>query len=113
LYLIAKGNTENQHEIEMNNPEALVEQILDFLSAHKLRATYTAVGEVIGFDRTAVARFLGQRRPRASWVVRADSGEPSGYSPADMDPCLFDDDHVIETGEELLELMRSSQSDYR
>lgn len=98
----------------MSDPKALIEQVLDFLNAHKIRATYTAVGEAIGVDRTEVGKYLGERRPRASWVVYAGSGEPAGYDdPADKDPSLFDDNHVIDSGHELLGLMQSSLTQYR
>ncbi len=55
------------------------EDILQYLETYRTRATYGAVGELLGIPAIGVASRLGDIRPRASWVVSAKTGLPSGY----------------------------------
>ena len=77
-----------------------IETILEYLNAVPVRATYGAVGEVLGVRPQVVPRLLGARRPEASWVVNGTTGEPTGYGPEEVDPRL-PDTHVIRSGDEL------------
>ena len=77
-----------------------IETILDYLNAVPVRATFGAVGEVLGVRPQAVARLLGARRPEASWIVNGSTGEPTGYAPDQVDPRL-PGTHVIRSGDEL------------
>ena len=77
-----------------------IQTILEGLNAAGVRATYGAVGEVLGVRPQVVPRLLGERRPEASWVVNGTTGEPTGYAPEEVDPRL-PGTHVIRTGDEL------------
>ena len=77
-----------------------IQTILECLNSAAVRATYGAVGEVLGVRPQVVPRLLGARRPEASWVVNGTTGEPTGYAPEEVDPRL-PDTHVIRTGDEL------------
>ena len=77
-----------------------IETILEYLNAVPVRATYGAVGDVLGVRPQAVPRLLGARRPEASWIVSSSAGEPTGYPPDQVDPRL-PGTHVIRTGDEL------------
>ena len=77
-----------------------IQTILDCLNSVAVRATYGAVGEVLGVRPQVVPRLLGARRPEASWVVNGTTGEPTGYAPEEVDTRL-PGTHVIRTGDEL------------
>ena len=85
--------------------------ILDCLNRHEIRATYKAVGDVLGIFHRSVGARLGERTPRASWVVTKTTGEPTGYSDHHKHPRLYRHSHVIETGDELRRLLRDSNPD--
>jgi len=80
----------------------LLDQILDFLIRNRIRATYGAVGTVIGLPAQSVGKALGRRCPRASWVVRTRDGEPSGYTTQEKDPNLNPTTDIIRTGADLI-----------
>jgi hypothetical protein len=65
-----------------------IEQILACLNRDQIRATYGAVGEVMGIPAIGVGRHLGESRAEASWIVSASSGKPSGYDPYAL-ICLY------------------------
>ena len=77
-----------------------IETILEYLNAVPVRATYGAVGEVLGVRPQVVPRLLGARRPEASWIVNGGTGDPTGYTPDEVDPRLAGT-HVIRSGDEL------------
>ncbi len=77
-----------------------IETILEYLNAVPVRATYGAVGDVLGIRPQAVPRLLGAHRPETSWIVNGSTGEPTGYAPDEVDPRL-PGTHVIRTGDEL------------
>ncbi len=81
-----------------------MEQILDALSHGHQRATYGAVAAVVGASpRTLMSG--RERDPRHSWVVRRQTGLPTGYEDDQLHPQLLQSDHVIESREELLKWM--------
>lgn len=82
-----------------------LEKIVAFLNQEHRRATYGAVGEALGLPAQAVGGMLGPRCAEASWVVNADTREPSGYSTADKHAALHERSDVITTGLELLRRM--------
>ncbi len=86
--------------------ERKVEEILRYLNAKRVRATYSAVGGVIGVPAQSVGQYLGERRPRASWVVNDDTGQPTGYGSNEKHPDLCCTAHIIRTGEALDALLR-------
>ena len=86
-----------------------MEEILTYLNAVRIRCTYKAVGEAIGVSPQSVGRYLGTRRKRASWVVSAKTGEPTGYTPAEKHPRLKENKHIIRSGTVLINAVRDGQ----
>ena len=70
----------------------LAQKILCELSKRKTRATYGAVGCILEVPAWEVSRYLGCRRPKASWVVArrtvkrrgSKRGKPTGYKPCQL-----------------------------
>jgi len=80
-------------------------KILDYLDATQTRATYRAVADYIHVPTRGMGEMLGHRCPRASWVVNADTGMPTGYFPTEIHPDLKKNAHIIKTADELRRLM--------
>ena len=89
----------------MENPMANINDILLALNKNKIRATYGAIGQALGVPAMSVGRLLGAKRPEASWVVSASTGQPTAYSGKEIHPDLLAKDNVIRTGQELLSLL--------
>jgi hypothetical protein len=90
----------------MTRREYTLEDALAALAWAHQRATYGAVGDLIGRIARAVNReLLGEPRPTTSWVVRAEDGLPTGYEPDECDPNLQQHSNVISTAEELRRLI--------
>ncbi len=83
-----------------------IDHILAVLNKQKVRATYGAVGQVLGIFPRNVGKLLGQRRPEASWIVSAATDKPIGYSPSECHKDLFSKPAVLRTGESLLAIMK-------
>ena len=81
--------------------QRMADEILCYLNAKRIRATYGAVGGVIGIPAQSVGKYLGNIRPKASWVVRKKDGLPTGYSEQQFHSRLRDRSHVIVDGDEL------------
>jgi hypothetical protein len=79
---------------------------VDFLARNKTRATYAAVAGAIGVPPQSLGGLLGDKTHRASWVVSAQTGEPTGYAEHEKDPQLREKAEVIKTSDELLFQMR-------
>jgi len=78
-----------------------LDAILDQLSHFHQRATYGAVGGILGVP----AAFVMQGRPRDhrhSWVVNQETGDPTGYTPAQRDLQLYARDSILATEANLL-----------
>jgi hypothetical protein len=82
-----------------------LERIIAFLNAEHWRATYGAVGEALGLPPQTVGGMLGERRPVVSWIVSAQTLEPTGYEAADKHAALHEHPEAITTGAELLRRM--------
>ena len=76
--------------------------ILDFLNAVQIRATYGAVGELLGIMPRAMGAQLGPHTAERSWIVSAGTGLPTDYSPDDMHPALLRTDLMYRSGTELI-----------
>jgi hypothetical protein len=77
-----------------------LDQILHALQRFQQRATYGAVGAVVGWPARSV--MLGRPRdPLHSWVVRKSDGQPTGYDDRQKDPDLLARSRVITSGQEL------------
>jgi hypothetical protein len=79
-----------------------LDEILAFLNDRHIRATYGAVGEVVGVIPRSLGALLGTRRPEASWIVNAADGLPTGYAQDECHPALFSKPDIIATGRELV-----------
>lgn len=78
-----------------------IDEILDCLDRKQRRATYGAVGEVLGIPARSVnERLLGERSYRASWIVNAKTGQPTGYAPHEKHPEL-PASRIIRSGKQL------------
>ena len=75
----------------------LVRKILAKLDKCKTRMTYSAVACLLDVQPQGVGKWLGERRPEASWVVRKKDGRPSGYETGQCHPCLYCKRHVIKS----------------
>lgn len=82
-----------------------MDRIVAFLNTEHRRATYGAVGEALGLPAQTIGGMLGRRRPEASWVVSAETLEPTGYGAGDKHAALHERPEVITTGLELLRRM--------
>ena len=84
-------------------------RMVEFLNRERIRATYAAVGEAAGVPTRSVGKLLGDRCERASWVVNGRNGEPTGYTPIEKHPALYERSEIIRTGDELIRRMRTTQ----
>ncbi|HEU4665751.1 MAG TPA: hypothetical protein VFS55_17110 [Dokdonella sp.] len=88
------------------NKHRHLEAIVELLAKHAQRATYGAVGGVVGLP----ARSLMSGRPRSranSFVVAASTGKPTGYAPTEYDPALESRAEIIATPESLTRWLRT------
>jgi len=77
-----------------------LERLLSSLEGHRQRATYGAVGGVVGLPAQSI--MSGRPKvPRNSWVVSAKDGMPTGYLPSQAHPSLFFNKKVIASPSEL------------
>ena len=94
-----------------------IDEVIDCLNKKRIRATYSAVGMVIGCDAKEVPGHLqawnqkrglklDHRDPETSWVVRVSTGKPAGYTADDEHPELYRTTQIITTRSELDELLR-------
>jgi len=83
-----------------------IDQILEVLNRHRVRATYGAVGDVMRVPAQSVSRWLGKRRPEASWVVAKQTLLPTGYTDDELHPDL-PGSRVVTTGTELRKLLET------
>ena len=70
-------------------------EIVEFLNHEQVRATYSAVGGVLGVIPRSVGAALGPHSVEASWIVSAGNGLPTDYSAEDMHPALTGKDDII------------------
>lgn len=81
-----------------------LDNILDALDRHHQRATYGAVAGLLGVPARSV--MSGRARDwRHSWVVKAETGWPSGYSAHEVHPELEERGAVLAGVKELQEWM--------
>jgi hypothetical protein len=82
------------------------ETVLGLLDQHHLRATYSAIGALLGVLPRSVMRGL-PREPRYSWVVAVESGRPSEYDEAQVHPDLEEHPEILTTMDQLLEWLEA------
>lgn len=82
-----------------------IDRIVALLQKYKQRATYGALGKIVGRHPRSVM----QGRPkcaRDSWIVSAATGIPTDYGSSQIDPDLESSPSVLETAEELAAWLR-------
>ena len=77
---------------------ATLPEILEFLNAEQVRATYGAVGELLGTSPRAMATQLGPHTVERSWIVSAGTGLPTDYGRDEMHSSLLRTNEVIGSG---------------
>ena len=88
------------------NVQDEVDSVLERLNAREIRCTYKALAEYCLFSVVPqLFKYLGEKRPEASWVVKQDTLLPTGYDAGDLHPNLAANDLVITTASELRALM--------
>lgn len=84
-----------------------IDHVVACLDRHRQRATYGAVCKVTKRGApVGMGRVLKHRGPLNSWVVNQRTGEPTGYTPAQKHPHLYDEPKVIRTEAALRALLR-------
>ena len=77
-----------------------LDEILDALEHARQRATYGAVASLVG--KTPRTLMKGRERStHHSWVVNRNNGLPTGYDETLLHPELRQNEHIIDTREEL------------
>jgi hypothetical protein len=87
-------------------PSALdLDDIIDLLDKHHVRATYGAVADFVGANPQSVMAGY-PREPRYSWVVNQRTLEPTDYPPEQIHLALRSKSFVIMNSRELLDWLR-------
>lgn len=76
------------------------------LERYSQRATYGAVGGIVGLPAQSVMQGEAKNH-RNSWVVSIQKGEPSGYSEKDWAPLLKANPEVIQSPIELAKWLKA------
>ena len=78
------------------------DRVLAALNKHHQRATYGAVGDLVGLHALSVMRGL-TKAPQYSWVVSKATGMPTGYAESELDSHLRLQSRVLKSRSELAE----------
>jgi hypothetical protein len=77
-----------------------LDSILDQLDQFHQRATYGAVAGIV--DSSPRSLMSGrEREPHSSWIVRHETGQPTGYSDEQKHPSLTERERIISMPDEL------------
>ena len=82
-------------------PPYSLETIVGLLDQHHQRATYAAVGALVGVQPRAVMLGL-PKEPRYSWVVNGGTGAPLDFTGEEVHPALTEHPRIIGTMDELM-----------
>jgi hypothetical protein len=85
----------------LNAETIRLDDIVAYLNAAQVRATYGAVAELVGGIAQSIGARLGSRRREASWVVNAKTGMPTNYAPQHLHPALVLSRDIVTSGDEL------------
>ena len=83
-----------------SSTELDLDAVIDRLDRHRQRATYGAVGGVVGKLPIHVMRGR-DKTPRHSWVVSQRTGEPTSYPASALHAELTTREHVIDDVDEM------------
>ena len=84
----------------MQSKEVQLEGVLNGLNKRQQRATYAAVGGVVGLPAQSVVQGW-QKVAIHSWVVSKKTHLPTGYAAGECHAKLTSNPHVIQTADEL------------
>lgn len=87
-------------EVPVKTKAEHLEEVLVALDRRHQRATYAAVGGVVGLPAQSVMQGR-QKAAINSWVVSKKTHLPTGYAAGDCHPKLNSNRYVIETAHEL------------
>lgn len=82
-----------------------IEDILECLNFCRVRASYSAVAEVIGVHQLNVGKLLPHRCAYYSWIVYSEGGKPADYADWQHHPELFNRNMIIRDSRVLLALL--------
>jgi hypothetical protein len=85
-------------------------EVLEFLNAEQVRATYEAVAGLLGVIPRGMGAQLGPHTPERSWIVNAETGLPTDYSKEEIHPALRHSSEIIGSGMELAMRMTAWKS---
>ena len=89
----------------MNPKKEHLAAVVAVLEFHSQRATYSAVGGVVGLPAQSVMQGEAKSQ-RNSWVVSVRTGEPSGYDKKECSPLLKRNSEVIRTRSALADWLK-------
>jgi hypothetical protein len=75
--------------------------IVEYLNGVKTRCTYNAAAKALGITPIALKKQLGERRHENSWLVSADTGNPTRYTESEIHPELKRTKRIITSAEVL------------
>lgn len=67
-----------------------LKDILRYLNDHTVRASYSAVAEILGVTVWSLVYKLDKCQPEMSWLVSDKNGLPTGYKTTNYHPRLFE-----------------------
>ena len=94
----------------MTKKDLLLSKIISALSRNRQRASYGAVGRIVGLPAQSVMSGRS-KTAESSWVVSARTKKPTGYVPHQVDANLEENPLVITNGEDLAEWLRTHAPD--
>ena len=77
-----------------------IDSILECLEQYHQRATYGAVAALVNSSPRSLMSGR-DRNARSSWIVSRRDGQPTGYSPEQLDPSLHERERILSTPEDL------------
>lgn len=101
---MTNGEVQSDTSWKTSSETVRLDDIVAYLNAAQVRATYGAVAKVVGGIAQSIGARLGGvagRRPEASWVVNAETGLPTGFLPEQRHPALLKNMDVIASPDEL------------
>ncbi len=94
-------------DLQKMSKQERIKEILDFCNRNTIRVTYGAAAGILEVEPIGIGKYLGAKRPEASWVVRKKGEKPTGYDSKHHHKELFKQKYVIKTTEELREALQS------
>lgn len=84
----------------MNDKQAHAVRIIERLAQHRQRATYGALGDLVGLNARSVMHGL-PKDSRNAWIVSKATGLPTGYTTDEMGDWLHASPDLLDTADAL------------